>query len=191
MTEGAAHRLFYALWPPAAPRAELGRAFGAALAAAGGRKVPAENLHLTLAFLGNVPAAEVGRLTAIGAGLALPPGEVVLDRLDWWPRARVLVAAARDAPAALVELQAELTRQLKDGGFGVDCAVFRPHVTLARKVAAPPPTGGAARVAWPLAALALIASIPAAGGSRYTPLSAWESRDSPAFHDRGRPTRMR
>jgi 2'-5' RNA ligase len=167
-----ARRLFIALWPGDRQRAAIARGFAAALAAAGGRAVRPENLHLTLAFLGSVPQAEVERIAAIGAGLELPRSGLVLERAECWPRARVLVAAA-SAPAEWLALQAELTTRLKAAGFSVDSGAWRPHVTLARKVAATtlPAIGGP--VDWPLEALALIASEPAATGSRYQPLAVW------------------
>jgi 2'-5' RNA ligase len=111
-------------------------------------------------------------LVALGAGLELPQADVTLDRLDWWRRAQVLVAAASEPPAALVELQADVRRRLNDAGFRIDSQPFRPHVTLARKVAAPPPAVASA-VVWPIAAAALVESVPAPGGSRYTPLATW------------------
>ncbi len=165
-------RLFFALWPGEAVRAALTAAFAPAVAATGGRAVPAHNLHLTLAFLGTVPATALGRLVALGAGLELPPADVRLDRLDWWPRAQVLVAAASEPPAALIELQADLRRLLNEAGFRIDSQPFRPHVTLARKVASPPPMVASA-VVWPIVAAALVESVPAAGGSQYTPLATW------------------
>jgi RNA 2',3'-cyclic 3'-phosphodiesterase len=165
-------RLFFALWPGEAVRSALTAAFASAVAAAGGRAVPAQNLHLTLAFLGAVPAEAQAPLVALGAGLELPQADVTLDRLDWWPRAEVLVAAASEPPAALIELQADVRRRLNDAGFHIDSQPFRPHVTLARKVASPPPAVASA-VVWPIAAAALVESVPAPGGSRYTPLATW------------------
>ncbi len=46
-------RLFFALWPDPPTRTALAMLVDG-LPLVGGRRVPAENLHLTLAFLGNV-----------------------------------------------------------------------------------------------------------------------------------------
>jgi len=176
----ASRRLFFALWPDAAERQALHTAFGAVIAAAGGRAVASANLHLTLEFLGAVPDAERASLEAIGAAVVLPQGVVVLDRLDWWPRAATLVVAPAAAADGLLVVQAQLRRTLNDRGFRVDSRPFRPHVTLARKVRAPPPAAPAAAVAWPLHELALVESLTGPQGSRYQPLARWSRVPRPA-----------
>ena len=181
---GERQRLFYAVWPPPAVRVALALAGSQRLALGAGRAVPAANLHLTLAFLGLVAGAELDRLEAIGARLRVPAALLTLDRIDWWPRAQVLVAAATEPPPALLGVQRELTDELKDGGFRVDSAAFRPHVTLARKLLRRPSALAFDPVEWPLGTLALCASRPSAGGSIYTPLVVWELGDSAAFPDR-------
>jgi RNA 2',3'-cyclic 3'-phosphodiesterase len=169
----ARRRLFFAIWPDDAERRALATAIDATLAVAGGRPVPLEQLHLTLEFLGSVAAAELPTLAALGAAVSLPAGQtVVLDRLDWWRRAAMLVAVPSVPAAGLLALQADLRRALSGRGFRVDSRPFRPHVTLARKVAAPPPRR-AVCVSWPIGAFALVESVPSPAGSTYTPLASW------------------
>jgi len=170
-----ARRLFFALWPEHGERLALQAAFAASVQGAGGRAVPAEHLHVTLEFLGAVADARLEELAGIGAALALADEPLVFDRLDWWRRSAALVAAPSLAPAGLAALQADLRRVLSGGGFRVDSRPFRPHVTLAREVARPPPAS-AARVTWRTRALALVESEPTPHGSRYTPLARWPAR---------------
>lgn len=169
----ARRRLFFALWPDDAERRALAAAFGAALASTGGRAVPAQSLHLTLEFLGPVADAEFTSLAAVGSAVVLPDESLVLDRLEWLRRAALLFAAPSTPAAGLLALQAQLRQALKGRGFRVDSRPFRPHVTLARKVAAPPPAGYAACVAWSIRELALVESVATPAGSRYTPLARW------------------
>jgi 2'-5' RNA ligase len=171
-SDRAERRLFFALWPDDAVRAAMRAAFGAAVSAAGGRAVPDGNLHLTLEFLGAVAARRCDALETLGAALSFAAGVVELDRLDYWPRARTLVAAPSAPPASLLALQAALRQELGGLGFRVDTRPFRPHVTLARAVDARPALTPPC-VAWPLRELALVESLTAAGGSRYTPLARW------------------
>ena len=170
--QAPSQRLFFASWPDDATRATLLAAARPEFAQAG-RAVPAGNLHLTLAFLGNVPAAGLVPLLRVGAALAWPATDVWLDRLDCWPRARLLVAAASTPPPAVLELEAELRGRLAATGFRLAAQPFRPHVTLARDVPARSAATLAPPVAWPLVELALVASQAAPGGSRYRPLARW------------------
>ncbi len=64
----SAHRLFLALWPTAAMQSELADAARAVMESArGGREIPRESLHLTLAFLGSVPEASLPTLRELAS----------------------------------------------------------------------------------------------------------------------------
>ena len=169
---GAAHRLFFALWPDRQNRAALAGAF-AAVAHAAGEAVPAENLHVTLEFLGAVPATRIGELADVGASVTLPATELRFDTLEWWRHAAALVARATAPPSALLEVQAQLRRELGARGFRVDARAFRPHVTLARRVRTEPALGPVAELRIAAHELALLESTPVAHGVRYVPLASW------------------
>ncbi len=169
----ARRRLFFALWPSEAERRALAAAFGAVIAATGGRAVPAESLHLTLEFLGPVADTELATLAALGAAVVLPSEVLVLDRLEWLRRAALLFAAPSVPAAGLLAVQSDLRQALKGRGFRVDSRPFRPHVTLARRVAAPPQGGVQASVAWSVGELALVESVATPAGSCYAPLARW------------------
>jgi 2'-5' RNA ligase len=168
----ARRRLFFALWPDERARRAIAAAFGPALAAAR-RPIPPGCLHLTLEFLGSVAESRLAALKALGDSLVLPAAGVVLDGIDWWRRPKLLVATCSDPSPAVVALQAQLRRLLSVQGFRIDSRPFRAHVTLAREVVAPPAAGPLAPVAWPSRELALVESLPGAGGSRYVPLARW------------------
>ncbi|WP_458527413.1 2'-5' RNA ligase family protein, partial [Onishia taeanensis] len=59
------HRLFLALWPDPAVREALSSTAGQAHLACRGRPVAPEQLHLTLAFLGQVPTERLSALVAL------------------------------------------------------------------------------------------------------------------------------
>ncbi|HXQ63856.1 MAG TPA: RNA 2',3'-cyclic phosphodiesterase [Steroidobacteraceae bacterium] len=168
-------RLFFALWPDEHTRHAVGAAFGPAVAAAG-RGVPPGKLHLTLEFLGSVAESQLSALRALGERLVLPAASVVLDRIDWWRRPRLLVATCSDPSPAVLAMQAELRRLLSDQGFRIDSRPFRPHVTLAHAAASPPTGGPVAPVSWPSGELVLVESLPGSGDSRYVPLARWRRR---------------
>jgi 2'-5' RNA ligase len=125
------HRVFIALTPDAATRAALAVvSHGCA-----GRRVPVDQLHMTLAFLGSVPAETGVALVARLASAVRPIPPLRFERVEHWPSAahpRLAVASFAASPAlsAVVERVRALVADL---GLPVDDhRPFRPHVTLAR-----------------------------------------------------------
>jgi 2'-5' RNA ligase len=143
--------------------------------------VPPANYHLTLAFVGAVTEARVGELERIGAALHAEASTVVFDGVEHWRRARMLALIAHHPPPALLGLRTRLVEALRAAGVAVDALEpFRPHVTLARKVAqAPVMTQDAREVAleWPVRAVTLLASDTSGKTSRYTVLATWPLLD--------------
>ncbi len=135
-------RLFTALWPGPVTRRALSAWADALPWAAPARRVRAADLHLTLHFLGAVPA---DRLPAVQAALQAPSPRVALAldrcaRLD----GGALVLEPRAVPAGLTELQQALDERLRALGLPLEARRWRPHVTLARHAralaAVAPPT---------------------------------------------------
>ncbi len=170
---GPVRRLFLASWPDAATRDATHHATRKAVRLSGGRPVATANLHLTLAFLGGVGADRHEAVCAVAGGLAAPGFEVVFDRVEFWPRPRVMVAVASDPPAAAAALAAGLWAGLAPLGFEPDLRPYRPHLTLARKVSRPQAGLIMKPVAWTVAELALVESVTDPAGPRYTVLERW------------------
>lgn len=126
-------RVFFALWPDKHTRAEL-HARGLVLCQRhGGRAVARDNLHLTLAFLGEQSPARVEELLQLAAQVKGHAFTLNLDRAGHWRHARMLWCAPRSTPAALVALKADLDAALQARGFGIEARPYVPHVTLVRK----------------------------------------------------------
>jgi 2'-5' RNA ligase len=152
-------RLFFALWPNREERAALVHTAASIVRHCGGRPVPEENLHVTLAFLGSVPGPRLPDLSAIArrAAASFPqeavPISVSLETLEHWARAQVLAVLGRDddaqaaAPGAAALAQV-LCAETAAAGFAPDLKPFRVHVTVARKVVHPPPSGAMRKVQW-------------------------------------------
>lgn len=162
-------RLFFAAWPP--PRtARALNAWAAALARAGGRAVPAESIHLTLAFLGDVAFDRLREAIDAGRRVAGEVHSVPLTRSGYWSRARVVFAGPAEPPTALAALAANLAHALAEGGFALERRAFRPHVTLVRNAPKPqtlPPLPPAPDLAWPVTQFVLVHSLVGSAGSRY------------------------
>jgi 2'-5' RNA ligase len=170
-------RLFVALDLPADARAALA-AWADAAAPAAVRRVPAANLHVTLAFLGVRDEEDAAAAGALLTGLARPLGALRSAGALWLPPRRpgVLTVALR-ADRDLSSLQADLVAGLESAiGFDPERRPFRPHVTVGRvprgtridpRRALDPP---GPELAFAPAALTLYRSHTGAGGARYEPL---------------------
>jgi 2'-5' RNA ligase len=163
-------RLFFALWPDDGTRAALASA-GGLLSLRDGRPVADTDLHLTLAFVGEVAVERVAGLCAMAATLRLPQFELEIAAAGWWRRSRVAWLAPVSIPAPLATLAAALHH-----GAGLEAespASYRPHITVARRVRRLPGLLGGFSVRWPVGDFALISSNFAATGARYQVLAQW------------------
>jgi RNA 2',3'-cyclic 3'-phosphodiesterase len=170
-------RLFFALWPGEDERAALLDAVRELVGASGGRPVPPANLHVTLAFLGAVPAARVPDLSAIASRVAAAfprdslPLVLTLQDVAHWAHSQVLAIPAREEPGLAPGAQAlarMLCHEAAGAGFDPDLKPFRAHVTVARKVARALHASAMRPVAWSFAAFALIESRTLASGAAYS-----------------------
>ena len=127
-------RCFVAAWPDDAVREACDRLIAAVRPLAEhGRVMRPDNLHLTLAFIGDLPDEAGTRVAAACAALPPPACEWNLDTLGYFARPRVLWAGG----PLTVELGAiaDGARAVLDRlGVGYDRKPFVPHVTLLRDV---------------------------------------------------------
>ena len=97
-----------------------------------GNYTPPENLHLTLAFIGEY--GDAGTVLAALEGLSFAPVPLRLDRLGafdslWW--------AGLAGSEALDALVRQLRHALAEAGIPFDRKKFLPHITLLRKPVLP------------------------------------------------------
>jgi 2'-5' RNA ligase len=90
-----------------------------------------ESWHITLQFLGNTGQEQYESLIARLRELRLPAVPIGLERLDFFDRAGILIAAVRPAPELLL-LQERVTAATRRCGFIPEARPFQPHITLAR-----------------------------------------------------------
>lgn len=148
-------RLFLALWPDAEVRAALREqalCWGWPDAA---RRYDESDWHLTLHFLGALPAE---RLAGLRAGLAVDvePFELLLDRAELWRGIAVLTC--EQVPPALLRLHAALGHAMQCLDLLPDARPYRPHLTLARSAVGAQLPLEPPRIAWPVRGYALVRS---------------------------------
>ncbi|HFF8432493.1 RNA 2',3'-cyclic phosphodiesterase [Serratia marcescens] len=167
-------RLFFALSLPDALQQQVIRWRAEAFAPEAGRPVAAANLHLTLAFLGEVTAQKELALRKLAGRIVQPGFSMRLDDLGHWPRPGVVWLGTRRAPRGLLQLAELLRSQAARSGCHQSALPFHPHITLLRAatqpVAIPPATPG---WAFSANAFSLYESVFENGRTRYQHLEQW------------------
>lgn len=170
-------RLFFALWPDEAVRDELEHWSRELRAVCGGRPTRPENLHVTLAFLGNVEDARVAQVERAAAEVQPCAASLVLDRPGYWKHNRIAWAGASALPEGLEAFVAELRSALTRSGVAFDASkAFVSHVTLLRDAREPRPMPALAPIEWRLEGFALVQSLALPRGSRYEVRKSWRAR---------------
>ena len=94
-----------------------------------------ENLHLTLAFLGECGPKQLTSAKIALSLIKIAPVDIRIDRLGrfrreggdiWW--------AGAAGNSELTALQRELTERLRAVGFRLEDRKYSPHITLAREI---------------------------------------------------------
>jgi RNA 2',3'-cyclic 3'-phosphodiesterase len=135
-------RLFLALWPDEAVRDALAQWQSRWRWPGGAKLVGREQLHLTLHFIGNVPASRLGDLVS---ALRVPfePLDLHFGAGEVWPGG-IAVLRPGTTPEPLFAVHARLAQALTQLQLPVEPRAFRAHVTLARKAAGAVPPADAA-----------------------------------------------
>lgn len=165
-------RLFFALWPDDATRDALNRTGKWLHQHWGGRRMRADTLHLTLAFLGNTPLeARDALLPHIGA-IRADAFDLLLDRAGCWQHNRIGWLGGSEIPVQLAELAERLRSALREAGTSFDAKPFVPHVTLLRNTPGGP-VPACTPVRWRANDFVLVASQTGVDGAHYTILNRW------------------
>jgi 2'-5' RNA ligase len=126
-------RLFVALELPEDVVAALAGWARNAVSREGLRLLPAESLHVTLAFLGERPAPEADAIGAAVVACAAPVPDLRLGSPAWLGRGSALSVDVVDGSGACGAVQAAVSGALASlGVYAPETRPFRPHVTVAR-----------------------------------------------------------
>jgi len=166
-------RLFFALWPDAAPRAALGRLAEALHQECGGRAMLTGNIHLTLVFLGDVASSRIPDLRTLAEGIVAQRFELAIGTVSYWRHNRIVWAGPKECPRPLLALVAELESALKAGDFRFDERPYAPHITLLRDARRAPAAQAVADIPWRIADFALVQSLRRDNASVYEVIQRW------------------
>ncbi|PTB18333.1 RNA 2',3'-cyclic phosphodiesterase [Trinickia symbiotica] len=125
------HRCFIALVPDASTR----ETFASMPLDVAVRRVPVDQLHLTLAFLGSVSPEKGALLAAALPSVIVPLPALDGERFEYWPNRSHprLVVVSFALSDALAEIESRVRTLVAGLGLPIDDhRPFLPHVTLAR-----------------------------------------------------------
>ncbi|AQZ93607.1 RNA 2',3'-cyclic phosphodiesterase [Halopseudomonas phragmitis] len=100
----------------------------------GARWQSAEQLHLTLRFVGEVAAGQVEQVIAALTSLRFRDFTLTVKGMGWFgpPRRPLALWAGVSPQAPLRRLKQQLDHLLAEAGIGPDRQGYKPHITLAR-----------------------------------------------------------
>ena len=165
-------RLFFALWPDDATRDALDRTGKWLHPHWGGRRMRADTLHLTLAFLGNTPLATRDSLLPHVDALRAGAFDLLLGQPGYWPHNRIGWLGCREISAPLAGLAERLRHGLSEARVLFDAKPFVSHVTLLRQ-AEGGPVSFCSPVHWRVRDFVLVASTRGVSGTHYRILRRW------------------
>lgn len=172
---GPSSRLFFALLPTQTERRAIEQ-HAAQLSPDAGRKVPPDNWHITLHFLGNVPHDKIDILCLDATAIVLPTFDFTIDDCGWWEKTGIFWLGPTHSPPALLDLSAQLGSLAARRKLTMEKRRFHPHLTLMRGVHTPPQGVLVKPFTWQAREFWLMQSEPTAGGVKYRKLESWPLR---------------
>jgi RNA 2',3'-cyclic 3'-phosphodiesterase len=173
-------RLFFAAVPDAATREHIAAVADSLQLDSLVRRVRRDNYHVTLRFIGGVPASRVSIAQQIGRAQRADKFSLRFGAYEYWPKPKAVVTVANAIPDALERLRQGLNGELAAFRSGVDPELFRPHVTLARKVSQASVLQAMSPFDWPVREFSLMRSDTRGSESAYTVVDTWSLLDESA-----------
>jgi 2'-5' RNA ligase len=171
-------RVFFALVPDAATQALLGAVARDVALRAGGRAIVDANIHLTLAFIGDVGVERIDVLRDVVDALPRDAFMLALDCIGTFRHSDVAWIAPSRVPDSLLGLQSRLVTALAKNDFEIEQRPFHAHVTLARRCTRNPAKAQLKPIEWEVRRVALMGSIADNGGVCYRELAGVNLIDS-------------
>ena len=138
------------------------------------RKVPMQNYHVTVAFLGDINNDQLILLREMLDQLEHSAFELVFNEVKYWPDSTLLWLGADTVPDDALQLADKCKNIANRAGVRTGSRRYEPHLTLARKTESPP---GVPLIdpQFPMKfeSVQLMQSIRERSGVRYIELDSW------------------
>ena len=165
-------RLFFALWPTGAVRDAVDH-FSRHAIRKRAKRVPARNLHITLAFAGSVTAGVRDCLESGAEQIQAEPFDLRIDTVGYWPRPRIIWAGSGQSPRAAWGLVKSLRELFLVCDLQPEARAWQPHITLARKAGQGLEIKQMGPVDWSISDFCLVESVTEESGASYRILRRW------------------
>lgn len=171
-------RVFFAIWPHNKAQRQLGGLVKRLRleTLCGGRKTKAENIHLTLVFVGEVHPDKLEILCRVASGIrdsGARAFDLVVEKICYWKHKGIVYGEIGRIPQELMNLVAALQDGLSDAGFSLEQRAYRPHITLMRNASCQTLPELMEPIAWRVREWALVKSEQTSDGSVYVPVGRW------------------
>jgi 2'-5' RNA ligase len=160
-------RLFFAVWPPPKTAHALGKWANEVMRDAGGSPMRTENIHLTLAFLGEADPVRAHNVAQRVRGVC---HQLAIDEAQYWKHNKIVWVGPKSMPAPLGNMVKQLHGVLQEAAFVLEERPFAAHITLLRKARPPKVLPPLPKVEWPVNEMLLVRSRTSPKGSTYEPV---------------------
>lgn len=167
------NRVFFALWPDAETVDKLQQVARDWMPHVGGRPLRRHDLHMTLAFVGDVDESRIGALREMASAIESPSFTLKLDRCGCWVHSEVAWVGCLHTPPELVELASTLGEGLVNTGYPTERRRFKPHITLLRRARCDARLAVGHSIKWKVDKFMLAQSHLAQTGATYDILGHW------------------
>lgn len=166
-------RLFFALWPEPQQQHAWADLAESLVPADSGRLLPAQNLHITLLYLGEVGSETRLMLEQKADAIHAKPFELKFERFGHWRKPQVVWWGPKQTPEPLQKLVQSLRQAAQVCGIEVEQRPYQAHLTLARKVRHAPGRISAEPYEWQVDEFSLVRSTLLPEGAHYEVICRW------------------
>ncbi|SOD42521.1 RNA 2',3'-cyclic phosphodiesterase [Nitrosovibrio sp. Nv4] len=171
-------RVFFAIWPDSNAQRQLGGLVKRLQleALCGGRKTKAENIHLTLVFVGEVEIDKLEILCRVAKEIrdsGARAFDLVVEKICYWKHKGIVYGEIGRIPQELMSLVTALQDGLSHAGFSLEQRAYRPHITLMRDASCQTLPELTEPIAWRACEWVLVKSEQTSDGSVYVPVDRW------------------
>ena len=167
-------RLFFALWPSDELRQQLAQVSQQVAQTISGKAVKLNNLHMTLAFLGNIESPTKRCMQQAAETLQEKSFQLNLSTLGYWTKPHILYLGIGQMPSELFALVNNLTTALMTCGYQPERRAYQAHMTVMRKVSlVKQPLPEISPLIWTVNNFCLVRSDMHATGVHYEVIDQW------------------